>query len=142
MAVESSNRWSADVARKSDALTLEPGVFTLRSARGIAQSLKASAERSRRRKGTPFQSAMSMLNFFMNRMGTQLSPTRKNILEKAKDELRRLFGRPPAKAATKPVAARKSAAKSSAKSPAKPASRKGAARKSAPPVRRHAPAGA
>jgi hypothetical protein len=86
-----THRWSARVARDSDALTLEPGVFTQRSAKRIAQSLKSSAERSRRRKSTPFRSAMSMLNFFINRMGKQLSPTRRKTLEKAKEELRALY---------------------------------------------------
>ena len=88
-----THRWSARVARDSDALTLEPGVFTQRSAKRIAQSLKSSAERSRRRKSTPFRSAMSMLNFFINRMGKQLSPTRRKTLEKAKEELRALYGK-------------------------------------------------
>jgi hypothetical protein len=90
-----THRWLARVARESDALSLEKGVFTLRSARRIAQSLKQSAERSRRRKSTPFRSAMPMLNFFINRMGTQLSPGRRRILEKAKDELRALYDRKP-----------------------------------------------
>jgi hypothetical protein len=93
-----THRWSARVTRESDALSLEKGVFTLRSARRIAQSLKQSAEHSRRRKSTPFRSAMSMLNFFINRMGTQLSPGRRRILEQAKDELRALYGRKPAAA--------------------------------------------
>jgi len=87
-------RWSADVTRRSNALDLEHGVFSQRSPRRIAESLKRSAERSRRRKGTPYQSAMSMLNFFINRAGRQLSPTRKRTLEKAKTELRHAFGRP------------------------------------------------
>lgn len=89
----STHRWSARVARESDALTLQPGVFTQRSPKRIAQSLKASAERSHRRKSEPFRSAMSMLNFFINRMGSQLSPTRRKALDKAKDELRGLYGR-------------------------------------------------
>lgn len=86
-------KWSADVARKSDALDLESGVFKGSPAE-IARSLKRSAERSKRRKGTPLQSAMSMLNFFENRAGKQLPASRKRTLEKAKEELRKLFGRP------------------------------------------------
>jgi hypothetical protein len=89
----STHRWSARVGRESDALTLQPGVFKQRSPKRIAQSLKSSAERSRRRKAEPFRSAMSMLNFFINRMGTQLSPTRRKVLDKAKDELRGLYGK-------------------------------------------------
>lgn len=89
-------RWSAQVARGSDALSLEQGIFTSRSPKRIAQSLKESAEHSRRRKAGPFQSAMSMLNFFINRMGKQLSSTRRQTLDKAKDELRALYGREPA----------------------------------------------
>lgn len=87
-------RWSAEVMRRSDALDLEKGVFT-RSPRGIAASLKRSAERSRRRKGTPYQSAMSMLNFYVNRGGRNFSRAQKQKLQRAKDELRRLFGRGP-----------------------------------------------
>lgn len=92
-AKSSAKRWSARVSRTSNALTLEKGVFTQRNARAIAQSLKRSAERSTRRKSSPFRSAMSMLNFYINRAGTQLSLNRKRILERAKPELRRLFRR-------------------------------------------------
>jgi hypothetical protein len=86
-------KWSGEVTRHSDALDLEASVFTSRSARHIAQSLKHSAEASKRRKGTPYQSAMSMLNFYINRAGGGLSKTRKAVLERAKGELRRAFGR-------------------------------------------------
>jgi hypothetical protein len=89
-------RWSAAVMRNSDAMDLEPGVFKQRSASAVARSLKKSAEASRRRKSPPFRSAMSMLNFEINRGGKNLSPQRRQVLDRAKDELRRLFGRPPA----------------------------------------------
>lgn len=79
--------------RKSDALDLEPSVFKSSSPRRIALSLKRSAEASRRRKGTPFQSAMSMLNFYVNRGGSNLSAHRKEVLNRAKRELRHVFGR-------------------------------------------------
>jgi hypothetical protein len=72
---------------------LEPGLFTKSSPGQIAASLKRSALRSRRRKGTPYQSAMSMLNFEMNRAGRGLSASRKATLQRAKEELRRLFGK-------------------------------------------------
>ena len=88
-----SERWSARVTRESDALTLEKNVFTKRSSRAIALSLKKSAERSTRRKSAPFRSAMSMLNFYINRMGTKMSAGRRKILERAKQDLRELFGR-------------------------------------------------
>jgi hypothetical protein len=81
------------VAETSRALSLEPRVFAQSDPRKIALSLKRSAERSRRRKGTSFQSAMSMLNFYINRAGRNLSPTRRARLEKAKRELRELYGR-------------------------------------------------
>jgi len=83
--------WSGYVSRHSFALDLEGGVFTSKSPRRIAFSLKRSAEMSMRRKGTPFQSAMSMLNFYINRAGKNLNPKRKEILEQAKTELRLLF---------------------------------------------------
>ena len=82
------------MTRKSNALDLESKIFKSNSADKIARSLKQSAERSERRKGTPFQSAMSMLNFYINRAGKNLSATRKEHLDKAKNKLRQLFGRP------------------------------------------------
>ena len=85
--------WSAEVTRRSDALDLEENVFKLRDPHEIALSLKRSAERSRRRKGTPYQSAMSMLTFYINRAGHNLPAHRKAILERAKDELRAAFGK-------------------------------------------------
>jgi hypothetical protein len=85
--------WSADVMKRSDALDLRQGVFNLNDPRRIAASLKRSAERSTRRKGTPYQSAMSMLNFYINRAGNTLTASRKRLLNRAKPELRRLFGR-------------------------------------------------
>jgi hypothetical protein len=86
-------RWSAQVMKTSDALDLEAGVFTQRSPRAIAASLKRSALASHRRKAEPFRSAMSMLNFHINRSGRALPPERRETLERAKSELRRLFGR-------------------------------------------------
>ena len=87
--------WSGRVTRTSNALDLEAGVFALDDPRKIARSLKRSAEASTRRKSDPFRSAMSMLTFYMNRAGSNLPEERKPVLEKAKDELRRLFGRSP-----------------------------------------------
>ena len=88
-----SRRWSAHVTRTSDAVTLEKGVFTKRSAREIALSLKRSADRSTRRKSSPFRSAMSMLTFYINRMGTKLGASRRKVLERAKTDLRELYAR-------------------------------------------------
>ena len=89
-------RWSARVIKTSNALDLEPGVFTQRSPHAIAASLKRSALASRRRKAEPFQSAMSMLNFHINRAGKGMSKSQKNVLERAKRELRKLYGKEPA----------------------------------------------
>lgn len=86
-------KWSAAVMQRSDALDLEQGVFTKSSSGQIAASLKRSAERSKRRKGSPFQSAMSMLNFHINRAGKSLTGMQRARLERAKDELRKLFGK-------------------------------------------------
>ena len=86
-------RWSQRVTRTSNALDLEPGVFTFRSPHAIAASLKRSAERSDRRKAPPFQSAMSMLTFYITRAGRTLLPGQRRTLVRAKDELRRVFGR-------------------------------------------------
>ncbi len=86
--------WSGEVTRNSNALDLEPEVFTLDDPREIARSLKRSAEASQRRKAPPFRSAMSMLVFYLNRAGKNLSGERKRVLEDAKNELRKEFGRP------------------------------------------------
>jgi Protein of unknown function (DUF3175) len=88
-----SRRWSHDVTKNSNALDLESNVFTMDSPRAIAASLKRSAEASTRRKSDPYRSAMSMLVFYINRAGRNLSPDRRKTLEAAKDELRALFGR-------------------------------------------------
>jgi len=85
--------WSGYVTKHSVALDLEEGVFTLKDPAKIARSLKQSALESSRRKGTPFQSAMSMLNFYINRAGKNLDKKQKKILEQAKEELRKIFGK-------------------------------------------------
>lgn len=86
-------KWSQEVAAHSDALDLEPGVFTKDNASEIAASLKHSAETSHRRKSRPFRSAMSMLTLYINRAGRNLPQQRKRTLEAAKSRLRNLFGR-------------------------------------------------
>jgi len=85
--------WSGRVTRESDALDLEGGVFTWSDPKRIAASLKRSAEESHRRKADPYRSALSMLVFYINRAGKNLPATRRRVLEKAKTELRRQFGR-------------------------------------------------
>jgi hypothetical protein len=93
MAAANPRRWSQHVTETSNALDLESGVFNLPDARAIARSLKRSAEHSRRRKSDPYRSAMSMLTFYVNRAGKNLPEERRRVLERAKDELRSLFGR-------------------------------------------------
>ena len=88
-----AKKWSQDVTQHSNALDLEKDVFTRDDPKSIALSLKRSAEHSERRKGTPFQSAMSMLTYYINRAGKDLPATQKKVLEKAKEELRAAFGR-------------------------------------------------
>jgi hypothetical protein len=88
-----SKRWSGEVTEKSDALDLEQDIFKSDDPRRIARSLKKSAEASRRRKASPYRSAMSMLTFYINRAGSNLPEKRRKTLEKAKDELRQAFGR-------------------------------------------------
>jgi hypothetical protein len=89
----SKRKWSQRVTETSDALDLERDVFNKSSADAIAESLKRSAESSPRRKVSPFPSAMSMLNFYINRAGSNLSTRRKRVLEAAKEKLRQKFGR-------------------------------------------------
>lgn len=88
-----TGNWSAQVTRTSNALELEEGVFTWRDPRRIAESLARSAEASTRRKTEPFRSAMSMLAFYINRAGSNLPEERRRVLEAAKAELRRLYGK-------------------------------------------------
>lgn len=90
---KAAKKWSADVTEHSDAMDLEDHVFEQDDPAKIAQSLKHSAEHSKRRKTGPFQSAMSMLNFYINRAGKNLPKERQKVLENAKDELRKAFGR-------------------------------------------------
>jgi hypothetical protein len=91
----STMRWSQEVTEHSNALDLEEGVFTFKDPRKIASSLKRSAEASTRRKSDPFRSAMSMLVFYINRAGKNLSDADRVRLEKAKGELRKVFGKAP-----------------------------------------------
>lgn len=92
--MKKKKNWSAEVTKTSIALDLEEGVFTWKDPQKIAASLKRSAEESIRRKAkTPYQSAMSMLNFYINRAGKNLSKERRETLEKAKIELKKLFGK-------------------------------------------------
>ena len=86
-----SRRWSGEVTRQSNALDLEKNVFKLSDPHRIALSLKHSAETSNRRKSGPYQSAMSMLNFYINRAGSGLSAQQKSVLQQAKGELRKVF---------------------------------------------------
>src|SRR5437773_2564076 len=95
MTTRKAKQWSRHVTDKSNALDLDPGVFSRTDPRAIARSLKRSAEHSRRRKSAPFRSAMSMLNFHINRGGKGLSRSQRKVLEAAKGELRKLYGRKP-----------------------------------------------
>lgn len=90
---DDKEKWSDKVTRTSDALDLQEGVFTLDDPAEIARSLKRSAETSERRKSDPYRSAMSMLTFYINRAGSKLPEERRAVLEQAKEELRRVFGR-------------------------------------------------
>jgi hypothetical protein len=93
MSISPKKRWSQHVTEKSDALDLDKGVFTWKNPKRIAASLKRSAEHSKRRKSGAFRSAMSMLTFYVNRAGKDLTRAQKSVLERAKDELRAQFGR-------------------------------------------------
>ena len=88
-----AKRWSKEVTEHSDALRLEKGVFTFKDPKKIAQSLKRSAEASTKRKSDPYRSAMSMLTFYINRAGKSLPQADRDRLEKAKNELRKVFGK-------------------------------------------------
>ncbi len=70
--------------------------------RNRTASLKRSAEASPRRKAEPFRSAMSMLVFYINRAGRNLNAADRARLERAKHELRKVFGKVPSKRPSKP----------------------------------------
>ncbi|MGE5524622.1 MAG: DUF3175 domain-containing protein [Rhodospirillaceae bacterium] len=91
---KSPRRWSGRVTRESNALDLERDIFKQKDPVAVARSLKRSAEKSKRRKSAPFRSAMSMLTFYINRAGDNLSASQAKVLERAKNELRKLYGRP------------------------------------------------
>jgi hypothetical protein len=94
MVTKKAKRWSQRVTDTSNALDLEQGVFSWNDPRKIARSLKRSAESSNRRKSSAFRSAMSMLNFYINRAGKSLPQKQLEVLDKAKEELRQLYGKP------------------------------------------------
>lgn len=98
-----SKRWSRHVTETSHALDLDAAVFTWSDPRRIARSLKRSAERSHARKAGPYRSAISMLTFYLNRGGKNLPAARQRTLERAKDELRDLFGRPASERRNQPA---------------------------------------
>ncbi|MBA8845419.1 hypothetical protein FHW72_002123 [Ochrobactrum sp. RC6B] len=89
-----TRKWSGEVTEHSDALDLEPHVFEQDDPKKIAASLKRSADKSHKRKAEPFRSAMSMLTFYINRAGKNLPEKRKHVLEAAKGELRKAYGKP------------------------------------------------
>ena len=88
-----TKKWSKKVTEHSDAMDLKKDIFKQKDPKKIAESVKRSAEKSKRRKAGPFQSAMSMINFYENRAGKNLSVSQKKVLDKSKNELRKLFGR-------------------------------------------------
>ncbi|HEY2375063.1 MAG TPA: DUF3175 domain-containing protein [Gemmatimonadaceae bacterium] len=100
-------RWSGYVTKHSNALDLDRSVFTWKDPRRIARSLKRSAEHSHRRKSEPYRSAMSMLTFYINRAGGNLSASQRRVLQQAKGELRRAFGRDEGARSTKGTATRR-----------------------------------
>ena len=95
MATTTKKKWSAGVTEHSNAMDLKENIFESKDPKKIAQSLKHSAESSHRRKSSPYRSAISMLTFYINRAGKNLEASQKNVLEDAKDELRKAFGREP-----------------------------------------------
>jgi hypothetical protein len=92
-AAQTRRRWSRRVTTTSNALDLDRGVFTWKDPRRIARSLKRSADHSHRRKSDPYRSAMSMLTFYINRAGDNPGAGQRKVLERAKDQLRELYGR-------------------------------------------------
>ena len=90
---KAAKKWSKPVTEHSNAMDLEKDIFKSKDPKEIAASVKKSAEKSKRKKAGPFQSAMSMINFYENRGGKNITASQKKILDESKDELRKLFGR-------------------------------------------------
>ena len=86
-------KWSKKVNETSDAMDLEKDIFKSGDPKKIAASIKRSAEKSNRKKAEPFQSAMSMINFYENRGGKNISGAQQKVLDASKNELRKLYGR-------------------------------------------------
>ena len=87
---KTSKKWVKKVQETSFAMDLPVGIFT-HSSKEIARELKTAVLASDRTKGTKFQSAMSMLNYYINRAGKNLKQKDKARLQRAKIELRKLF---------------------------------------------------
>ena len=86
-------RSSKRVMEPTAALDLQPGVFVEADPTVLSRSHEQLAERSTRRKAGPLQSAMSLLNFYLNRGGENLSASRTVVFERAKKRLREVFPR-------------------------------------------------
>jgi hypothetical protein len=85
-------KWSQHVTQTSNAMDIEGGTFASDDPRKIARALEKDAESSKRRKSSPYRAAMSMLTFYINRAGKNLTPKHRKVLEEAKDVLRAEFG--------------------------------------------------
>jgi hypothetical protein len=90
---KSAKKWSAEVTAHDNPLDLEPGLFANGSAQQIAAALRKSAEDPRRHSDDPYRTAMSMLDFYVNRAGDKLSIEQRAKLDQAKMALRQSFGR-------------------------------------------------
>ena len=86
-------KWSAKVTATSDAMTLKKGIFQSDDPKKIARSVKRSSTNSRRRKAGAYRSAVSMISFYENRGGKNLSAAKRRTLQRAKAELKKEFGR-------------------------------------------------
>ena len=88
-----TRKWSSQVTKHSNALDLPKGIFQKDDPSAIARGLKRSAEQSHRRKASPFRSALSMLTFYINRAGRNMSARRRRVLEQAKGRLREMYAK-------------------------------------------------
>jgi hypothetical protein len=89
---KSPKKWSQHVTETSDAMDIADGTFASGDPVRIARTVEKDAEASKRRKSSPYRSAMSMLTFYINRAGKNLTAKQRKVLEDAKDVLRDEFG--------------------------------------------------
>ena len=91
MVKNKKNVWIRQVQETSNAIDLPTGIFTW-PAKDLAKGLYDALMNSTEIKEKKLQLAISMLNFYIERAGDKLQPKEAERLERARNELRKIFG--------------------------------------------------